>query len=221
MGGWESTADAAPTAPMASPHLVLPRRCPTTRPSARATGRPSCGPTTWCLPPRPSSWATPSRFTPLVGARALGVRFSPPHTQRVLCGPGRVRQHSTERGGAAALLPLLPPVPPPPRLPNRATLLRCNSSPPLPCRVAAPPLAPLHGPHVHSPRKHESNPSPPLAPLHGPHVHSPHKHERNPSPPLPALAPSAGRTRIRLKTTGEVFSLVPPTSKANNVILGG
>lgn len=29
-----------------------------------------------------------------------------------------------------------------------------------------------------------------------------------------------GRTRIRLKTTGEVFSLVPPTSKANNVILG-
>lgn len=29
-----------------------------------------------------------------------------------------------------------------------------------------------------------------------------------------------GRTRIRLKSTGEVFSLVPPTSKANNVILG-
>ncbi|KAL6774365.1 hypothetical protein ACKKBG_A24730 [Auxenochlorella protothecoides x Auxenochlorella symbiontica] len=29
-----------------------------------------------------------------------------------------------------------------------------------------------------------------------------------------------GRTRIRLKTTDEVFSLVPPTSKANNVILG-
>ena len=31
----------------------------------------------------------------------------------------------------------------------------------------------------------------------------------------------AGRTRIRMKPTGEVFSLVPPTSKANNVILGG
>lgn len=30
----------------------------------------------------------------------------------------------------------------------------------------------------------------------------------------------AGRTRIRLKTTGELFSLVPPTSKANNVIIG-
>ena len=29
-----------------------------------------------------------------------------------------------------------------------------------------------------------------------------------------------GRTRIRLKPTGEVFSLVPPTSKAHNVILG-
>jgi len=29
-----------------------------------------------------------------------------------------------------------------------------------------------------------------------------------------------GRTRIKLKTTGEVFSLVPPTSKANNVIIG-
>lgn len=38
-----------------------------------------------------------------------------------------------------------------------------------------------------------------------------------PRPPSPA---SAGRTRIRLKTTGELFSLVPPTSKANNVILG-
>lgn len=29
-----------------------------------------------------------------------------------------------------------------------------------------------------------------------------------------------GRTRIELKTTGETFSLVPPTSKANNVIIG-
>lgn len=29
-----------------------------------------------------------------------------------------------------------------------------------------------------------------------------------------------GRSRITLKTTGEVFSLVPPTSKANNVIIG-
>ncbi|KAI3429462.1 hypothetical protein D9Q98_005554 [Chlorella vulgaris] len=29
-----------------------------------------------------------------------------------------------------------------------------------------------------------------------------------------------GRTRIKLKSTGELFSLVPPTSKANNVILG-
>ena len=31
---------------------------------------------------------------------------------------------------------------------------------------------------------------------------------------------AAGRTRIRLKPTGELFSLVPPTSKANNVIIG-
>ncbi|CAD7703208.1 unnamed protein product [Ostreobium quekettii] len=30
-----------------------------------------------------------------------------------------------------------------------------------------------------------------------------------------------GRTRIRLKRTGEVFSLVPPTSKACNVVVGG
>lgn len=30
----------------------------------------------------------------------------------------------------------------------------------------------------------------------------------------------AGRTRIQLKPTGELFSLVPPTSKANNVIIG-
>ncbi|KAI7842034.1 hypothetical protein COHA_004235 [Chlorella ohadii] len=29
-----------------------------------------------------------------------------------------------------------------------------------------------------------------------------------------------GRTRIKLKPTGELFSLVPPTSKANNVIIG-
>ena len=31
---------------------------------------------------------------------------------------------------------------------------------------------------------------------------------------------SAGRTRIRLKSTGEVFSLVPPNCKAHNVIVG-
>ena len=29
-----------------------------------------------------------------------------------------------------------------------------------------------------------------------------------------------GRSRIQLKKTGEVFSLVPPPSKANNVIIG-
>ena len=37
--------------------------------------------------------------------------------------------------------------------------------------------------------------------------------------PLPLRA--AGRTRVHLKTTGETFTLVPPTTKANNVILGG
>ena len=30
----------------------------------------------------------------------------------------------------------------------------------------------------------------------------------------------SGRTRIRLKSTGEVFSLVPPNCKAHNVIVG-
>lgn len=30
----------------------------------------------------------------------------------------------------------------------------------------------------------------------------------------------AGRTRIQLRKTGEVFSLVPPNSKAHNVIMG-
>lgn len=44
-----------------------------------------------------------------------------------------------------------------------------------------------------------------------------------PPPHLPSIRCrcTAGRTRVQLKTTGEVFSLVPPTSKANNVILGG
>ena len=31
----------------------------------------------------------------------------------------------------------------------------------------------------------------------------------------------AGRTRIKLRKTGEVYSLVPPNSKAHNVIVGG
>ncbi len=31
---------------------------------------------------------------------------------------------------------------------------------------------------------------------------------------------NVGRTRIRLKSTGEVFSLVPPNCKAHNVIVG-
>ena len=30
----------------------------------------------------------------------------------------------------------------------------------------------------------------------------------------------AGRTRIRLKSTGEVFTLVPPNCKAHNVVVG-
>ena len=30
----------------------------------------------------------------------------------------------------------------------------------------------------------------------------------------------AGRSRIKLRKTGEVFSLVPPNSKAHNVIVG-
>ena len=32
---------------------------------------------------------------------------------------------------------------------------------------------------------------------------------------------AAGRTRIKLRKTGEVYSLVPPNSKAHNVIVGG
>ena len=38
----------------------------------------------------------------------------------------------------------------------------------------------------------------------------------------PALTHSAnaGRSRIALRETGEVFSLVPPNSKAHNVIMG-
>lgn len=31
----------------------------------------------------------------------------------------------------------------------------------------------------------------------------------------------AGRTRIKLRKTGETYSLVPPNSKAHNVIVGG
>ena len=34
------------------------------------------------------------------------------------------------------------------------------------------------------------------------------------------MAMLTGRTRIRLKSTGEVFSLVPPNCKAHNVIVG-
>ncbi len=34
------------------------------------------------------------------------------------------------------------------------------------------------------------------------------------------MCTSTGRSRIRLQKTGEVFSLVPPPSKANNVIIG-
>lgn len=35
------------------------------------------------------------------------------------------------------------------------------------------------------------------------------------------LSASAGRTRIKLRKNGEVYSLVPPNSKAHNVIVGG
>ena len=39
-------------------------------------------------------------------------------------------------------------------------------------------------------------------------------------PEIASLHPAPGRSRIKLKSTGEVFTLVPPNVKANNVIVG-
>ena len=47
-----------------------------------------------------------------------------------------------------------------------------------------------------------------------------HKHTASRSVYHQVVFAHAGRTRVRLRSTGEVFSLVPPNCKAHNVVVG-